>query len=125
MSIKPVFIDVAQAQLDAYNAHDINAFCACYADDVVVRNFPTGEITVSGMAAFRARYIERFKAPTLRAKLLSRMSLGDVVIDHEEVSGLAPMGVDGVTPLVVAIAMYRCTKDESGEAKIAEVWFIR
>ena len=27
---------IAKAQLDAYNAQDLDAHCACFADDVVV-----------------------------------------------------------------------------------------
>ena len=39
--------DVAQAQLEAYNAQDLDGHCACFADDVVVADL-NGAITVNG-----------------------------------------------------------------------------
>lgn len=50
---------VAQAQLDAYNAHDLDAHCAHFSDDVQVADF-NGAVTVDGLAAYRARYAKVF-----------------------------------------------------------------
>ncbi len=74
--------DVAQAQLDAYNARDLEAFAACYADEVEVYDFP-GQLRYSGQAALREFYARRFAVPTLKAVAKSRAVIGDRVIDHE------------------------------------------
>jgi hypothetical protein len=78
--------DVAQAQLDAYNAQDLAAHCAQFADDVKVADL-NGAVTVEGIAAYRARYAKVFADfPENKAVLLSRVAIGNVVIDHERVS---------------------------------------
>lgn len=51
----PSVILLADAQLRAYNRRDTEAFCACFSDDVRVID-ERGEVTVSGMEAFRERY---------------------------------------------------------------------
>jgi hypothetical protein len=60
-----------QAQLDAYNARDIDAFMAHWAQDAQVYAFPA-TLLANGAAEIRARHIERFKEPDLTATLLSR-----------------------------------------------------
>ncbi len=79
---------VAENQLLAYNAHDINAFCACFDDYVKVELLVEGEVLFEGMDALRIAYTERFSNPNLHAKLVNRIALGRVVIDEEEVTGL-------------------------------------
>jgi hypothetical protein len=78
--------DVAQAQLDAYNAQDLDAHCAQFSDDVKVAELH-GAVTVDGIAAYRARYAKVFADfPENKAALVSRIAIGNVVIDHERVS---------------------------------------
>ena len=78
-------VDVAQGQLDAYNAQDLEAFVGFYADDVVVANL-NGEITERGNSALRERYAKMFAAnPENRVELLGRIAIGNTVIDHEKV----------------------------------------
>lgn len=77
---------VAQAQLDAYNAHDLDAHCAHFSDDVQVADF-NGAVTVDGLAAYRARYAKVFADyPENKAVLVGRLAVGNVVVDHERVS---------------------------------------
>jgi hypothetical protein len=76
---------VAQAQLDAYNAQDLDAHCAQFGEDVKVADL-NGAVTVEGMAAYRARYAKVFSDfPENKAVLLARVAIGNVVIDHERV----------------------------------------
>lgn len=75
---------IAQAQLAAYNARDLDAFCACFADDVEVYDFP-GVLSLKGQDAFRARYVERFRSEGLEAIAVHRAVIGSRVIDHERV----------------------------------------
>ncbi|MFM8900852.1 MAG: nuclear transport factor 2 family protein [Burkholderiales bacterium] len=82
---------VVQCQLDAYNAKDLDAWLATYAQDA--KQFALGgELLAHGHAAIRARTAPRFTEPNLFAKLLSRTVIGNVVIDHEEVTRTFPEG---------------------------------
>ncbi|WBQ11490.1 nuclear transport factor 2 family protein [Hyphomonadaceae bacterium ML37] len=75
---------LAERQLAAYNARDLDAFAACFAPDVEVYDFP-GVLVVQGRDAFRARYVERFKSEGLHAIAVHRAVIGERVIDHERV----------------------------------------
>ena len=77
--------EVAQHQLDAYNTQNLDRFCACYTEDVVVADYRGAESSV-GLGALRARYGKLFaENPENHVVLLGRMAVGNVVIDHEEV----------------------------------------
>ncbi|NUN53910.1 MAG: nuclear transport factor 2 family protein [Planctomycetaceae bacterium] len=104
---------MAQRQLDAYNAHDLEAFLLCYAEDVEVRRLPGGESIAAGRAGMRKVYGDLFASrPGRRADLLARMECGRFCVDHERVS-------DGPgTPDRFAVAIYEC---EGGW--IRRVWF--
>ena len=106
--------ELAQRQLDAYNAHDLEAFVACYADDVEVYALPSMEPMLRGTAALRDRYGPYFAQQKPAGRLSSpRLLLGSMAIDPEEVT-LA----DGTS--MQAIALYHV---EGG--LIRRVWFIR
>lgn len=110
----PTAADLAQAQLDAYNAQDLETFCSYFADDVTVADF-NGAVTLQGMAAYRARYAQVFADfPANKAKLLTRIAIGDVVIDHERVERSPE-----AAPFEVA-AIYTCRAN-----KIARVDFVK
>ena len=85
--------DIVQAQLDAYNAQDLERFCACFAHDTALADL-NGAVTHQGAAGVRERYAELFAAhPENRAELLNRIAVGDVVVDEERISrgkGVAP-----------------------------------
>ena len=105
---------VVQAQLDAYNAQDLEAFCACISADPVLAEL-NGAVTHNGGAAVRQRYAELFsRFPQNRAALIKRIEVGDVVVDEERIER-AP----GETPFR-AIAIYTV---KSG--LIARVDFVR
>lgn len=79
-------VEIAQAQLDAYNAQDLDAYCGFFAEDVVVADL-NGAVTTQGLEAYRARYAKAFADfPQNRAELLSRIVVGQTVIDHERVA---------------------------------------
>ena len=109
----PTPSQLAQRQLEAYNAHDLEAFAACYHPQVEVRDFPAGTLRLEGIAAFRERYAEVLARPGLRAEVLQRIAQGSFVIDEERVVGLR----EGVVP---AVAIY-----EVAEGLIRRVWFVR
>ncbi|WP_068875388.1 MULTISPECIES: nuclear transport factor 2 family protein [unclassified Phenylobacterium] len=79
-------VDLVQGQFDAYNAQDLDAHCAFFADDVVVADL-NGAVNIQGIAAYRAKYVQVFADfPQNRAELLNRIVVGNTVIDHEHVS---------------------------------------
>jgi putative hydrolases of HD superfamily len=111
MSATPA--SVVQRQLDAYNARDINALMALYADDVQHFEFPS-TLVAADAAEVRARLALRFTEPHLHARLLSRTVMGELVIDHEVVTRDFPEGIGTVE----LIAMYEVKSD-----RITRAWF--
>ena len=105
---------LAQRQLEAYNARDLDAFMACYCEDVEVYTHPNA-LTLKGHDAFRARYVERFKSEGLKATILHRVILGDKAIDHERV------WYDGDASTPEDLVVVYTVRDD----KIARVDFVR
>ena len=104
-------VDVVQRQLEAYNARDLERFAATYADDVTLYRMPATAPVIQGKARLREVYRDRFSSPNLHAEILSRIVLGNKVIDHERVRGIRE------TPLE-ALAIY-----EVEDGLIRTVWF--
>ncbi len=78
-------IDIAQGQLDAYNAQDLDAMMAFYAPDVIVSGL-NGTPTETDRDALQARYAGAFaQFPQNRAELVNRIAVGNTVADHEHV----------------------------------------
>jgi hypothetical protein len=75
-----------QQQLDAYNAHNVEDFLACYGDDVVVRH-GDGRVLMADKDAMRAAYTELFvQQPDIRAEVANRLEAGSWVVDEEVVA---------------------------------------
>ena len=78
---------VVQVQLDAYNARDLEAFLACFSDDVAVYDWPHTP-RYQGRDALRVFYTHRFADnPELHCKLVNRITIGNHVVDREQVFG--------------------------------------
>ncbi len=101
---------LAQQQLNAYNAHDLEAFLAPYADDVEIYLFPD-KLQMKGKSAMRSAYQFITKTPGMYCRLVNRMVEGNMVFDQEEVWGF------GDKP-VFAVAMYVIE-----DGKIRKVYF--
>lgn len=91
MSIPTTPESVVQRQLDAYNARDIDALMATYADDAQQFEYPD-TLLASGAAKVRERTEARFEEANLHARLIKRIVIGHIVIDHEEVTRTFPEG---------------------------------
>ena len=76
---------VVQRQLDAYNARDLDTLVSIYAPDAHQYEHP-GKLAASGSAQIRERLATRFQEPNLHARLVQRVVMGNIVIDHEHVS---------------------------------------
>lgn len=91
---------VVQAQLDAYNAKDIEALLRTYARDA--EHFTLhGERLAQGHDQLRERFLVRFAEPDLHARLLSRTVVGNVVTDAELITRNFPEGVGTLEMLCV------------------------
>ena len=103
---------VVRAQVEAYNARNIDAFLATYADGAELFEFPD-KLIAKGTAQLRDRYGARFKEEGLHAEIVKRIALGNTVVDHERVHRMFPEG----SGVLEAIAIYQV---ENG--KIAKAW---
>ncbi|QUG76344.1 steroid delta-isomerase [Erwinia sp. E602] len=80
-----------QAQFEAYNAHDIEAFMDCFSAEFKGYRMPTETPSTTGKESLREFYVKnRFNNQNLRAELISRIILGNMVFDHELIHGLSP-----------------------------------
>lgn len=103
---------LAQQQLDGYNARDIELFLKPYSKDIEIYKFPNS-LSSKGKAKMRENYQSMFdNTPDLHCELVSRMVMGNTVIDQEKVTGFA----GGV---LEAMAIYKIENN-----KIAKVYFI-
>lgn len=75
---------LVQQQLNAYNAHDLEAFLTPYADSVEIYS-TTGKLLMKGKEQMRKEYTFITKNPFLYCKLINRIVQGNTVIDHEQI----------------------------------------
>jgi hypothetical protein len=109
-------MDPVAEQLDAYNAGDIDRFLACYTADVRVED-GEGNLIMQGHDSMREQYAALFESsPELHARVLSRILVGNYVIDEEDTSGVT---AEGLPDRVHAVAIYRVE-----EGKIVHVRFL-
>jgi hypothetical protein len=78
---------VVLRQLDAYNAHDLEAFAGTYSDDVLITS-ADGKVLVLGKEGLRERYGKAFaKFPRTHATISESKVEGNVVRHHEIIRG--------------------------------------
>jgi len=105
---------VVQAQVDAYNAHDIDAFAACYAENATLTDLSNKRPVVKGVPALKGTYAFLAKMPKeFHVEIVQRVVNGPIVIDKERVVGLPA----GKAPFE-AMAVY-----EVRDGKIVNAWF--
>jgi uncharacterized protein (TIGR02246 family) len=76
-------IDIAQKQLDAYNAQDLEAYAGFFAPDCVIAPI-NGQPSETSREALHARYAKAFaQFPQNKAILKNRIAVGNTVVDHE------------------------------------------
>ena len=106
---------IGQRQLDAYNAHVVDALMAIYSDDIQHFEFPS-TLVASGAAQVRERLSIRLREPDLHARLASRIVVGNLVIDQEVITRNFPEP-EGIGTIEL-ITMY----EVKGE-RIVRAWF--
>lgn len=93
-------LSVVQAQLDAYNAKDIEALLKTYAPDAEQYTLH-GELLAKGHDQLRTRFLTRFKESNLHAKLLSRIVVGNIITDAELITRTFPEGIGTLEMLCI------------------------
>lgn len=76
---------LVQRQLDAYNAKDIDGWLGTYAKDAKQFNLH-GECLATGHEEMRQRIAVRFEEPDLHARVLNRVVMQNIVVDHEVIT---------------------------------------
>lgn len=106
---------LVQRQLEAYNAHDLEAFLATYSPDIEIFDITdAASPQMTGLEGMRAVYGEMFATmPNLRCDLGNRIADGAFVVDHE----ICAMSEPGDPP-ERAIAIYQVEDN-----LIRRVWF--
>jgi uncharacterized protein (TIGR02246 family) len=101
-------------QIEAYNAHDAEAFAAVYAADMQLFDLG-GELFLFGRDALRERYAMLFaNAPNIHVEIVKRIVVGDVVMDEERITHTAS-GIDAHVGVIY----------EATAGAISRVWVTR
>lgn len=109
---------VVQAQVDAYNRHDIESFLSCYADDATVYWLDGHKAPVKGMKALRDEFAFLAKIPAAGAgygvDVVGKTITEPTVANVEHVRGLPP----GAPQMPDTLVIY-----EVRNGKILNAWF--
>ena len=109
--IKETALALVQRQLNAYNAHNIEAFLEPYADDVELYDFPA-TLQSKGKEQMRKDYAFLKTLPNLHCEIKERIIQGNTIIDKESVTGFGNKTIE-------ATAIYQVENN-----KIRRVYFI-
>lgn len=107
---------VVEAQLQAYNNKDIEAFMELIDENASLWTLGAEEPSAVGKEAIRALYEGLFRAsPDLHSEVINRTVIGNRVIDYELITGRK--GSDEVLHLVMIY--------EVKEGRIVRAWSLR
>lgn len=108
-------ITAVDAQLDAFNRQALADFAACFSLNVRMASL-TGGVFLEGRAALDDYYRDLWhREPAIRAAVLYRGVVGDMVVDHERITGRQSRADS------VSVVTYRVAAD----GLIDHVWFVR
>lgn len=80
-------MNVVDRVLEALNAHDLEAFVACYAPTATIED-GYDRLAARGHEELRERYAPMFESlPDLRVESVSRVEVGEFVVQEERVVG--------------------------------------
>jgi len=101
-------VAVVAAQVDAYNARDLDRFLECYSPDAVIED-GSGQVLLRGREAMRPVYGQLFaQSPELHCEIRQRIRVGPYVVDEEAITGFH---LAGFPTEVHAAAVYRVEGD--------------
>jgi hypothetical protein len=109
---------VVQAQVDAYNKHDVEAFLSCYADNATVYWLDGHKAPAKGAKALHDEFAFLAKIPPAGAgfgvDIVTKTITGPTVANVEHMRGLPP----GAPAVPDTLVVY-----EVREGKIVNAWF--
>jgi hypothetical protein len=89
-------VNPVEAQVKAYNAHDLDGFLACYSRDIVIRD-GDGSVVVRGIEDMKMQFADLFQAsPALHAEILTRIDVGAYAVLEERIEGYGGEPLRGV-----------------------------
>lgn len=78
--------DVAQALVEAFNAHDVEAILKTYHPNSVAHRLPDGKVLLNGHADIRKKFETVFQRnPSIKVEIVQRIVDGTFVIDKEKI----------------------------------------
>ena len=93
---------LVQRGIDAYNAHDADAFASVYAEDMELHDLG-GSLYLQGRDALRERYAHLFSsAPNIHVEIVKRIVVANNVIDEERITN-TPSGRDAHVAVIYEI----------------------
>jgi uncharacterized protein (TIGR02246 family) len=106
--VETVAVDVVAAQVNAYNARDLDRFLGYYAPDAVIED-GAGQVLMRGRDAMRSLYGQFFaQSPEVHCEIQQRICVGPYVVDEEAITGFHRAGFPSE---VHAAAVYRVEGD--------------
>ena len=102
---------VVQASIDAYNAHDLDAYIATFVPAATFGQLG-GRVLLDSRDAMKGFYRQFFEArPTARCAIRQRTVMGSFVVDLQEISG------DDQAPMQAMVI------SEVEDGRIRKVWY--
>lgn len=94
-------VEIIDRQVEAYNAHDLDAFCVWYSDDIKIWNLGESVPFIQSMADLRNVYGKKFENPKLRTQIVNRIKMGRYIVDHERITGIGTAPVEATVVYIV------------------------
>jgi hypothetical protein len=104
--------ELIDAQVAAYNRHDVVALTALYAEDAALYSFPDA-LMCTGREAISSRMRQRFRQNAPHATVLTRIVMGNFAAYHERIT----QTVDGQIVSTEMVAQYQVA-----DGLIAKQW---
>lgn len=93
--------DLAQFQLNAYNKGNISEFLKPYDENVRMFQYPN-DIIGAGTDLMRSNYGGMFQNnPDLHCELIDRKVIGNMVVDHERITGIGSQAFEAIAIYVI------------------------
>lgn len=73
---------VIEAQISAYNNHDIDTFIQYFHKNIAVYDYPN-KLVLTGIDSLKIDFINTFEVYKPKAEVVKRMILNSTVVDHE------------------------------------------
>jgi hypothetical protein len=94
-------VDVVDRQVEAYNAHDVEAFSAWYEEDIKVWSMEDTHPNINSLSKLKEVYGKKFENPALHVEISNRITMGSYVIDHEKIQGAGEKPTEAVVIYLV------------------------